>query len=108
MFERIKDIIYKIKDYDRLEHDYSVLLWHVTDGRLSKTTYDIDRLLTVVDDILYERDEETYNECKENLALTKDDVWRIFNLVRELQTKYPATEGCLQEVADIFNEQRKK
>lgn len=43
-----------------------------------------------------------------DLAITADDVWCIFNLVRDLQTKYSATEGCLQEVADIFNEQRKK
>ena len=49
-----------------------------------------------------------YEQAEKDLALTKDDVWCIFNLVRELQTKYPATEGCLQDVADIFNEQRKK
>lgn len=47
-----------------------------------------------------------YERAEKDLALTKDDVWCIFNLVRELQTKYPATEGCLQEVADIFNGQR--
>ena len=47
-----------------------------------------------------------YEQAEKDLALTKDDVWCIFNLVRELQTKYPATEGCLQEVADIFNKQR--
>ena len=49
--------------------------------------------------------QEGYEQAEKDLALTKDDVWRIFNLVRELQTKYPATEGCLQEVADIFNAQ---
>lgn len=41
-------------------------------------------------------------------ALTKEDVRRIFDLVRELQTKYSATDGCLQEVADIFNKEREK
>lgn len=51
---------------------------------------------------------EGYEQAEKDLALTKDDVWCIFNLVRKLQTKYPATEGCLQEVADIFNEQKKK
>lgn len=49
-----------------------------------------------------------YEQAEKDLALTTDDVWRIFNLVRELQTKYSATDGCLQEVADIFNEQRQK
>lgn len=48
------------------------------------------------------------NARKEGSALTKDDVRRIFDLVRELQTKYSATDGCLQEVADIFNKEREK
>ncbi len=47
-----------------------------------------------------------YEQAEKDLALTKDDVWTIYNLVRELQVKYSATDGCLQEVADIFNEQR--
>ena len=52
--------------------------------------------------------QQGYEQAEKDLALTKDDVWTIYNLVRELQVKYSATEGCLQEVADIFNEQRKK
>ena len=52
--------------------------------------------------------QQGYEQAEKDLALTKDDAWCIFNLIRELQTKYSATEGCLQEVADIFNEQRKK
>lgn len=44
-----------------------------------------------------------YREAEKDLALTPDDVWCIFNLVRDLQTKYSAIEGCLQEVANIFN-----
>ena len=51
---------------------------------------------------------EGYNQAQKDLALTKEDVRTIFNLVRELQVKYSATDGCLQEVADIFNEQRNK
>ena len=47
-------------------------------------------------------------QAKKDHALTKDDVWRIFDLVRELQTKYTSTDGCLQEVADIFNKEREK
>ncbi len=116
MFERIKDIIYKIKDYDRLENDYSVLLCHVTDGRLSKTTYDIDRLLTVVNDILYERDEETYKECKKDLALTWEDVKKIEDLCMEIATLFASVgrnkvilePPFYKEVARRFNEQKKK
>ena len=49
-----------------------------------------------------------YMQAQKDLALTKEDVRAIFNLVRELQVKYYATEGCLQEVADIFNGQREE
>ena len=48
-----------------------------------------------------------YLQAEKDLALTADDVASIFNKVRELQVRYPATEGCFQEVADWFNEQRK-
>lgn len=51
---------------------------------------------------------EGYKHAEKDLELTKEDVRTIFNLVRELQVKYSAVDGCLQEVADIFNEQRKK
>ncbi len=46
--------------------------------------------------------------AEKDLAFTKDDVRTIYNLVRDLQVKYSATERCLQEVADIFNKQRKE
>lgn len=39
-------------------------------------------------------------------ALSPEDVSKIFNKVRELQVKYPATEACFEEVAEWFNEQR--
>lgn len=79
--------------------------------RLAKEKY--DEYMTDDDQYCHEQSfiwgyQEGYEQAEKDLALTKDDVWRIFNLVRELQTKYPATEGCLQEVADIINEQRKK
>lgn len=50
---------------------------------------------------------EGYEQAKNDLALTANDVASIFNKVRELQVKYAATEGCLQEVADWFNEKGK-
>lgn len=66
MFDKIKDAIFKIKDYDRLERDYSILLCHVTDGLLSKTNYEINGLLTVIGDIntknYKEAETETRNE----------------------------------------------
>lgn len=35
--------------------------------------------------------------------ISAEDVGNIFDKVRELQTKYSATSGCYQEVADWFN-----
>lgn len=43
---------------------------------------------------------------KEGSALTKEDVRRIYFLVLDLQTKYTSIDGCLQEVADIFNKEK--
>lgn len=36
----VKDIAWKIKDYDRLEYDYSCVLDHATCSEMSKTYYD--------------------------------------------------------------------
>lgn len=68
MFDKIKDIIFKIKDYDRLEHDYACILDYITDGRLSKTNYRVDGLYTVIDDILTERDECTRKEVEKEIT----------------------------------------
>lgn len=65
MFGKIKDILFKIRDYDRLEYDYSVFLCYATDGLLSKTNYEIKGLLTAYDDIITEHDEQTIMETKE-------------------------------------------
>ena len=67
MFDKIKDIIFKIKDYDRLEHDYACILDYITDGRLSKTNYRVEGLYTVIDDILTERDECTRKEVEKEI-----------------------------------------
>lgn len=49
-----------------------------------------------------------YQQATKDYALTAEDVKAIFNKVRDEQFKYCATEGCYQEVADWFNERRKK
>ena len=79
MFDKIKDIIFKIKDYDRLEHDYACILDYITDGRLSKTNYRVDGLYTVIDDILTERDECTRKEVEKDI-------------IKKLQKKQPVGE----------------
>jgi hypothetical protein len=46
----ISSIIWKIKDYDRLEYDYGCVLDHATCSRMSKTNYDKDTIYAVIDD----------------------------------------------------------
>ena len=49
--------------------------------------------------------EERFGTLSDNNSapLTPEDVAKIFNKVRELQVKYPATEACFEEVAEWFN-----
>lgn len=47
-----------------------------------------------------------YDQAEKDLALTADDVSRIFNLVRNHAVRYTATEACYPEVAEIFNKER--
>lgn len=58
---KIKDIIFKIKDYDRLEHDYSVVIDYATGGRLSKTNYKVDDVC----DVIYEYWNDLYDKHKQ-------------------------------------------
>lgn len=45
----IKNIIWKIKDYDRLEYDYSNVLCHATNSTMSKTWYDLNTIYVQID-----------------------------------------------------------
>ena len=49
-----------------------------------------------------------YRKAEKDLTLTADEIRLIFNKVRIKQSMYNATEGCYQEVADWFNEQRRR
>lgn len=67
MFEKIKEIIFKIKDYDRLEHDYSLCLCYFTNNRLSKTNYEIRGLETIICDTIGEYMDEGERHAKERV-----------------------------------------
>ena len=87
MFDKIKDIIFKIKDYDRLEHDYACILDYITDGRLSKTNYRVEGLYTVIDDILTERDECTRKEVEKEIIEKLQKNQSEMDLEKELKNK---------------------
>lgn len=70
LIEKIKDIIFKIKDYDRLEHDYSCVLEYSTGNMLSMTNYNLDGVYKAITEHLERRDkiveEEFLKRLKDN------------------------------------------
>lgn len=115
MFDRIKDILFKIKDYDRLEHDYSCILCYITDGLLSKTNYEVKGLYTIIDDILTERDEQTRREAEKDLAMTWEDIAMIDAIILDTNNEFAIDssmkiigQNFYEEVLGRFNEQKKK
>ena len=94
MFDRIKDIIFKIKDYDRLEHDYSLCLCYFTNNRLSKTNYEIRGLETVICDTIWEYHEEGYKRAIED----------VFKWMEEHLSEYVAGAGERNELKDALRD----
>ncbi len=47
---RIKHRRLKLKDYDRMEYDYSCVLCHATDSKMSKTNYLLKDIYSQIDD----------------------------------------------------------
>lgn len=46
----LRRTIHKLKDYDRLEYDYSCVLNHATCGRMSNTNYDKQAICATISD----------------------------------------------------------
>ena len=65
MFDRIKDIIFKIKDYDRLESDYCTCLCYFTNNKMSKPNYRLDVVKEVIMESIGEYIDEGYNHALE-------------------------------------------
>ena len=95
MFSKIKDIIFKIKDYDRLEHDYACILWYITNGWLSKTNYKVDGLYTVIDNILTERDEYTRKEVEKEILNEDTLLSNLDEVAEEYANKEQPDEPCV-------------
>ena len=63
----IRDIVWRVKDYDRMAYDYSCVLDHATGSAMSKTNYEVSQIYSVIDD----RQREHYYQ------VVKDDVGEI-------------------------------
>ena len=64
LIAKIKEIIFKVKDYDRLEDDYCTVLDMVTGARLSKPNYTMDAVRDAFNEFLDEHDKEVYTAIK--------------------------------------------
>ena len=66
LIEKIKDIIFKIKDYDRLENDYCTCLCYFTNNKMSKPNYLLKEVETVITDTIGEYMDEGYQQAEED------------------------------------------
>ena len=84
LIAKIKEIIYKVKDYDRLESDYCTVLDMVTDARLSKPNYTMEAVREAFNEFLDEHDKEVYKpaEAVEKIldSIGKDATWMVVSL----------------------------
>lgn len=69
IIEKLKEIIFKIKDYDRLEYDYCCMLCHATDSRMSKSNYDQQVIRAEIDDA----------QSRIYYKVVKEDILNILN-----------------------------
>jgi len=80
----ISHFFWKLKDYDRLELDYSCILDNVTDGKMSKTNYEKQTIFSVINDtqseLYYGIIKDDINEMIDNGATISE----IRNYVNEL------------------------
>ena len=82
LIDKIKDIIFRIKDYDRLESDYCTALCYFTNNRMSKPNYKIDVVKEVIGDAIGEYIDEGYEQAKQDL-MDKAKDWFTDNLPSE-------------------------
>lgn len=79
IIQKIKDIIFKIKDYDRLEMAYCGLLDMATGGILSKPNYTEEMVRECVSNYLRQRDQDVENELKK----PSKRIQKILNTIGE-------------------------
>lgn len=84
LIKKIKETIFKVKDYDRLESDYCEVLDMVTGGMLSMPNYTMESVHKAFHEYLEQRDKEV---CKptaqvEDILNTigKNATWMVVSL----------------------------
>ena len=80
--EEIDDICFRLKDYDRLSYDYSVVLCHATCSTMSYSNYDVTTACSVIDQ----------EQAKHYYSFVKDDVNMILK-----------DGGTLEDIMEYIN-----
>lgn len=101
LFKAIKEIIFKVKDYDRLEHDYSAVIDFATEGRLSKTNYELEGVFEAITDSRMELVETVQYEERKKMREGAVSGYVMYKSAGDMQVvtsrlianKYPFKDG---------------
>ena len=103
MFSKIKETIYKVKDYDRLEYDYCNVLDRVTGSRLSKPNYTLSAVHDAINEHLEEHDGRVIEDYEKKPIISN-------NALREGITHFGITQyqidNWLKKYVDVENQQK--
>lgn len=110
IFGKIKEIIYKVKDYDRLESDYCTVLDMMTGGILSKPNYTMDSVREAFNAFLDQRDKEIYKpaETVEKILnrIEKDATWMVISVYKNGRGWQLFREGYKIDEEDLTERER--
>ena len=110
LIAKIKEIIYKVKDYDRLESDYCTVLDMVTGARLSKPNYTMDAVREAFNEFLDEHDKEVYKpaETVEKILnrIEKDATWLVISVYKNGRGWQLFREGYKIDEEDLTERER--
>ena len=110
LIAKIKEIIFKVKDYDRLEMDYCTVLDMVTGARLSKPNYTMDAVREAFNEFLDEHDKIVYQpaETVEKILnrIEKDATWMVISVYRNGRGWQLFREGYKIEEEDLTERER--
>ena len=110
LIAKIKEIIYKVKDYDRLESDYCTVLDMVTGGRLSKPNYTMESVHKAFNEFLDDHDKEVYKPAKtvEKILnrIEKDATWMVISVYKNGRGWQLFREGYKIDEEDLTERER--
>ena len=110
LIKKIKEIIFKVKDYDRLEMDYCTVLDMATGARLSKPNYTMETVHEAFNEFLDEHDKIVYQpaETVENILnrIEKDATWMVVSVYRNGRGWQLFREGYKIEEEDLTERER--